>query len=76
VIEMTRSTSELIFVPYEEVYGLGIQDMLHRMPAVDKIRAAIGWEPTLELDLILADVIKHIRTAPVPLPERDTMSAP
>ena len=38
------------------------------MPAVEKIREAIGWEPSLELDLILADVIKHIRTAPVPLP--------
>jgi UDP-glucose 4-epimerase len=76
VMEMTRSSSELTFIPYEQVYGQGIQDMLHRMPAVEKIREAIGWEPSLELDLILADVIKHIRTAPVPLPERDLASAP
>jgi UDP-glucose 4-epimerase len=76
VLEMTRSSSELTYVPYDEVYGLGIQDMLHRMPAVEKIREAIGWEPTLELDLILADVIKHIRTAPAPVPERDLTSAP
>jgi nucleoside-diphosphate-sugar epimerase len=76
VIEMTRSSSDLTFIPYEEVYGQGIQDMLHRMPAVEKIREAIGWEPSLELDLILADVIKHIRTAPVPLPERELTPAP
>jgi len=76
VMEMTRSSSELTFIPYEQVYGQGIQDMLHRMPAVEKIREAIGWEPSLELDLILADVIKHIRTAPVSLPERDLASAP
>ena len=76
VMEMTRSSSELVFIPYEQVYGQGIQDMLHRMPAVEKIREAIGWEPSLELDLILADVIKHIRTAPVSLPERDLASAP
>ena len=74
-MEMTRSSSELVFIPYDQVYGQGIQDMLHRMPAVEKIREAIGWEPSLELDLILADVIKHIR-APVPLPERDLASAP
>ena len=27
------------------------------MPSIEKIIAAIGWKPTLELDEILADVI-------------------
>jgi UDP-glucose 4-epimerase len=63
VCEMTRSSSELAFVPYEEVYGLGIEDMVHRVPATDKIRAAIGWQASLDLDVILADVIKHMQTA-------------
>ena len=36
----TQSRSELVFVPYEEVYGLGIEDTLHREPAIGKIRAA------------------------------------
>jgi hypothetical protein len=47
------------------VYGQGIEDMLHRIPSTEKIRAAIGWQPRLDLDLILADVIKQTRTAPV-----------
>jgi len=61
----TRSRSELTFVPYEQVYGLGIEDTLHREPAIDKVREAIGWRPTLDLDRILADVIEHTRRAPV-----------
>ena len=67
VRELTHSTSELTFIPYEEVYGLGIEDTLHREPAIDKIGAATGWHPTLGLDRILTDVIEHARTSPAVL---------
>jgi UDP-glucose 4-epimerase len=63
VIEMTGSSSEIVFVPYDEVYGLGIEDMLHRIPSIEKVRGAIGWQPQLDLDLILADVVKQTRRA-------------
>jgi UDP-glucose 4-epimerase len=75
VREMTRSGSELTFVPYANVYGQGIEDMVHRIPSTAKIKAALGWEPALDLDVILADVIKHIRTAPVELAEPDRVEA-
>jgi UDP-glucose 4-epimerase len=55
------SSSELSFIPYDEVYGQGIEDTLHREPAIGKIRDAIGWQPTLGLDRIVADVIEHAR---------------
>ncbi len=58
VLELTGSQPELVYVPYEQVYGLGIEDTVHRVPAIDKIKAAIGWEPERSLDEILADVIK------------------
>jgi UDP-glucose 4-epimerase len=61
VLELTESSSELVQVPYDQVYGTGIDDMLHRVPAVEKIRDAIGWEPTRTLDDILADVIAYER---------------
>jgi UDP-glucose 4-epimerase len=64
VLDLTRSESKLAFVPHAEVYGLGIEDVLHREPAIDKIRDAIGWRPSLDLDRILADVIEHTRRAP------------
>jgi len=65
VLELTGSKSELVYVPYEKVYGLGIDDMLHRVPAIEKIKGAIGWEPQRSLDEILNDVVEHVRSTPV-----------
>ena len=65
VLELTGSRSEVVYVPYEEVYGGGIDDMLHRVPSIDKIRDRIGWEPTRDLDGILRDVIDHTRAGAV-----------
>jgi len=61
---VTRSDSELVFVPYDEVYGQGIEDMLHRQPAIDKVAGAIGWEPSRSLDDILTDVVAYTKTSP------------
>jgi UDP-glucose 4-epimerase len=61
VLGVTESASELRFVPHDEVYGLGIEDVLHREPSIEKIGAAIGWAPTRTLDDILADVIAYER---------------
>jgi nucleoside-diphosphate-sugar epimerase len=55
----TGSDSPIEFVPYERVYDQGIEDTLHREPATGKIRDAIGWQTTLDLDRIIADVIEH-----------------
>jgi UDP-glucose 4-epimerase len=69
VRELTGSDSPLEHVPYEHVFGQGIEDMLHRSPAIDKIRSAIGWEPEHDLDTILRDVIAHAETAPAEFEE-------
>jgi UDP-glucose 4-epimerase len=66
---LTGSDSPLVHVPYEHVFGQGIEDMLHRSPAIDKIRGAIGWEPERELDTILRDVIGYHETAPAEFEE-------
>jgi UDP-glucose 4-epimerase len=58
------SSSSLVFVPYDQVYTLGIEDTLHREPAIGKIRAATNWQPTIDLDRILSDVIDWARRAP------------
>jgi UDP-glucose 4-epimerase len=61
---LTGSDSEIVYVPYDEVYGQGIEDMLHRQPSIEKVREAVGWSPTRSLDDILADVIAYTRTSP------------
>jgi UDP-glucose 4-epimerase len=65
VLAATGSSSEIVHIPYDEVYGQGIEDMLHRQPSIEKVNGAIGWSPTRSLDEILEDVIAHIRRAPV-----------
>jgi UDP-glucose 4-epimerase len=63
VLGRTGSNSELVEVPYDRVYGLGIEDTLHRVPSIDKIGATIGWAPTRTLDDILGDVIAFFSRA-------------
>lgn len=64
VLTMTKSSSPIVGVPYNEVYGQGIEDMLHRQPAIEKVNGAIGWAPTRDLEAILADVVQYARSAP------------
>jgi UDP-glucose 4-epimerase len=61
VLEMTGSDSAIEYVAYEDVYGIGIEDMLHRIPSTAKIRDAIGWRPERTLEDILAGVLEHER---------------
>jgi UDP-glucose 4-epimerase len=63
VLRATGSSSELLFVPYDEVYGHGIEEMFQRMPSIEKISEAVGWAPTIDLDRILEEVVDHTRQA-------------
>jgi UDP-glucose 4-epimerase len=65
VLELTGSSSDIVYVPYDQVYGTGIEDMLHRAPNITKVSTAIGWEPTRSLEQILADVVHSTKTSPV-----------
>ncbi len=61
VIDRTGSASTLRYVPYEQAYGPGYEDMRHRAPCLDKIGAAIGYKPSTSLDQILDVVIASVR---------------
>ena len=64
VLAVTGSSSEIVFVPYEEVFPHGsMEEMFHREPSIEKIDQAIGWAPTRALDDILADVLAYERAA-------------
>jgi UDP-glucose 4-epimerase len=57
----TRSESEIVFVPYEEAYGEGFEDMRRRVPDTSKIERVLGWQATASLDQILVEVIDSMR---------------
>ena len=61
VKELTESGSRIEYVSYDDVYGIGIEDMLHRIPSTAKIRATTGWSPERTLDDILGDVLDYER---------------
>ena len=61
VLALTGSESVVEHVAYEDVYGIGIEDMLHRIPSTTKIRDAVGWRPERTLDDILSDVLAFER---------------
>ena len=58
VKERTRSASEIQFIPYDEAYAPGFEDMMRRVPCVEKLEALIGFRPTTKLDAIIERIIE------------------
>jgi len=61
VKEMVQSKSEIVFIPYEEAYEAGFEDMLRRLPDISKIQELIGYRPTLDLPEMLERIIAYER---------------
>jgi nucleoside-diphosphate-sugar epimerase len=61
VRELAGSNSPLKFVPYDEAYELGFEDMPRRVPDLTKVRRMIGYQPKHTLDDILIQVIEYFR---------------
>jgi UDP-glucose 4-epimerase len=61
VKKMTGSSSEIVTIPYEKAYEAGFEDMPRRVPDIARIRALVGYEPTVELDETLTRVIEYFR---------------
>ena len=58
VKELTRSESEIVFVPYDEAYEEGFEDMPRRIPDTAKVNNLVGFKPEKQLDEILQAVIE------------------
>jgi UDP-glucose 4-epimerase len=72
VKELTNSKSEIVFVPYDEAYEEGFEDMPRRIPDISKVHGLVGFRPQMNLEGILKSVIdfhsgqqerEHKRTA-------------
>jgi UDP-glucose 4-epimerase len=49
VIELTGSSSQIEFIPYEKAYEDGFDDMRRRLPNIDKVVALTGYRPRVDL---------------------------
>jgi UDP-glucose 4-epimerase len=61
IIEETGSKSEVIFVPYEDAYGAGFEDMERRVPNIDLINQLVGWKPVRDLTTIISDISAEMK---------------
>lgn len=61
IIDMTKSKSVKKYLTYEEAYGRPFDDMMRRIPCLDRIRETVGYEPKTGLDEILRLVIAEKR---------------
>jgi len=57
IIEMTGSKSEKEFLSYEQAYGRPFDDMMRRIPCLNRINQAIGYEPKASLENALSAII-------------------
>ena len=58
---LTGSASNIIFVPYDQAYEAGFEDMMRRVPDITKIRQLIGYKPKVDLDGLLTSIIDYHR---------------
>ena len=64
VKERTGSTSEVEFIPYDKAYEPGFEDMMRRVPSVDKLHSITGFRPQTPLNEIIDRVASHMRGKP------------
>jgi UDP-glucose 4-epimerase len=61
VKERTGSSSPIEYVPYDRAYEPGFEDMMRRVPSVDKLHALTGFRPQTSLNEIIDRVTNYFR---------------
>jgi UDP-glucose 4-epimerase len=62
IIEITSSKSRKEFISYEAAYGRPIEDMMRRVPCLERIKKEIDWQPKTPLKETLQKVINSNNT--------------
>jgi UDP-glucose 4-epimerase len=62
IISLSQSSSEICFIPFDKAYdNKNFEDMMRRVPDIEKVRRTIGFNPTTDIDGILTGIIEHIK---------------
>jgi UDP-glucose 4-epimerase len=59
VVEMTGSSSRIDYIPYEQAYENGFEDLQRRVPDISKAKKLVGFEPKISLEELLKQVIEY-----------------
>ena len=74
VKDRTGSTSPIEYVPYDQAYEPGFEDMMRRVPCVDKLQALTGFRPRTSLAEIIDRVAAYFRQKDEPLPAQKAVT--
>lgn len=61
VKQRTGSSSEIQFIPYDKAYEPGFEDMMRRVPCIDKLHGLTGFRPQTSLSEIIDRVAAYFR---------------
>ena len=61
VKERTSSSSKIEYIPYDQAYEPGFEDMFRRVPCVDKLELLTGFRPQSPLPEIVDRVVSYAR---------------
>jgi UDP-glucose 4-epimerase len=59
--QKTGSSSPIEFVPYEKAFQRDFEDMMRRVPSIEKLSRLTGFSPTVPLDEMLERIIGDLR---------------
>ena len=57
--KLAGSRSEIRYIPYEDAYEKGFEDMVRRLPDIEPISSLTGYKPKVSLDEMLRKVIEY-----------------
>lgn len=60
VISQTGSKSKVEYIPYDQAYAKGYEDMARRIPNIEKVSKFLNWHPEKTLEHIINDVANSI----------------
>ena len=61
VKKLAGSDSTIEWIPYDQAYKAGFEDMQRRVPNIEKIKQLVGFEPRIKLQEIVRRVIESKR---------------
>jgi len=61
IVRLCGSSSPLHLIPYDEAFPKDFEDMLRRVPSIEKIRNLTGFHPSTDLDTMLKAVIDFMK---------------
>jgi UDP-glucose 4-epimerase len=61
IIAQTNSKSDIVYIPYDQAYGEGFEDMERRVPNIDLIHKLVGWKPKRDLTSIIDDISSDMK---------------